>query len=64
MTLFGGGLDQESSNQQDMEVLASRLFLEQRIASKVSCRGERMHAFGGIVLDVYCDVCWMGGTVP
>ena len=45
-----------------MDVLASRLSLEQRRVSKVSCRGERVHAFGGIVLDAYCGMWWMGGT--
>ena len=45
-----------------MDVLDSRLFLKQRRASKVSCRGERIHAFGGIVMDAPCGVWWIGGT--
>ena len=42
-------------------MLAYRLFLEQMIASKVSCRRERMHEFGRIVLDASCGVWWIGG---
>ena len=48
--IFGRGLEQENSKLWGMDVLSSRLFLEQSIASNVSCSGERMHAFGG-----YCD---------
>ena len=40
-------------------MLDSRLLLEQMISSEVSCRGERMHAFGGIVLDASCGVWWV-----
>ena len=55
MTIFGRGIEREILKQQYMDVLASRIFLEQSISSKVSCRGERMHAFGG-----YCagSVLW------
>ena len=45
-----------------MDVLNSTLFLDLSRASEVSCRGERMHKFGGIVLDTSCGVWWMGGT--
>ena len=45
-----------------MYVLASRLFLERRRASNVSCREERVYAFGGIVMDTSCGMWWMGGT--
>ena len=43
-------------------MLASRILLEQRRASKFSCRGERIHVFGGIVINAYCGVWWIGGT--
>ena len=43
-------------------MLTSRLFLERSIASKVSLIGERINAFGGIVLDASCGVWWMCGT--
>ena len=45
-----------------MDVLASRILLEQRRASKVSYRGERNHAFGGIVMEASCGMWWIGGT--
>ena len=45
-----------------MNVLTSRISLERRRASKVSYIGDRMHVFGGIVLDASCGVWWMGGT--
>ena len=45
-----------------MDVIASRLFLEQRRASKVSYTGDRMYAFGSIVMDAHCGVWWIGGT--
>ena len=43
-------------------MLASRLFLEQIIASKVSCRGDMMHSFGGTVMKELCVLWWIGGT--
>ena len=44
-----------------MYVLASSIFLDQRRASKVSCRWERIRAFVGILMDVSCGVWWVGG---
>ena len=39
-----------------MDVLASRILLERRIASKVSCRG-------GIVMETSCVMSRIGGTL-
>ena len=41
-------------------MLASRLFLEQSRASKVSCIGERMNALGGAGMEASCGVWWIG----
>ena len=54
--IFGRGIGQESSKQQDMEVLTSRLLLEQMRVSKGSCRVERMHALGGTCMEASYDV--------
>ena len=62
MTIFRRGVERESSKRWDMDVLASRMFLEQRRASNVSCIRERMHAFRGAVTEVSCDVWCIGGT--
>ena len=45
-----------------MYVLVSRLFLDRGRASKIYFRGERMHVYGGIVLDASSGVWWMGST--
>ena len=42
-----------------MDVLASRLLFDQNRASSVSCRGERMHALGGICMEASCGVWWI-----
>ena len=62
MTIFRRGLERESLKRWDMDVLASGLFSEKRIASNVSFSGERMHAFGGTVAEASCGVWWIGGT--
>ena len=36
--------------------------LGEKYSIKGFMRGERMHEFGGIVLDASCGVWWMGGT--
>ena len=62
MTLFRRGVERESSKRWDMDVLASRLFLGKRRLSNVSCRGEKIHAFGGTVVELSCGAWWIGGT--
>ena len=43
-------------------MLASRLFLERRIASKVSYIRKRMHELGGTGMESSCGVWWIDGT--
>ena len=45
-----------------MEVIYSRLLLEQRISSNVSFIGEGMHALGGTGVEASCGVRWINGT--
>ena len=45
-----------------MEVIYSRLLLEQRISSNISFIGEGMHALGGTGVEVYCGMWWVNGT--
>ena len=45
-----------------MYELASRLFLERRRASNVSCRRERMHVFGVTLMEASCGMWWIGST--
>ena len=61
--IFGRRIERESSKRWDIDMIAFRLFLEWSRALKVSCIGERMYSFGGIVVDASCGVWWMGGTV-
>ena len=51
-----------NSKRWDMNVLDSRLFLERRRASKVSCSGYTMYTFGGTVMEGSCGVWWIGDT--
>ena len=46
-----------------MDMIASRLFFEQIRASSVTCRGERIHALGGIWMEASCGVGWIGVMV-
>ena len=62
MTIFKRGIERESSKRWDMDVLTSGMLLERRRESNVSCSGERMHAFGGTVVEAFCGVWWIGGT--
>ena len=45
-----------------MEVIYSRLLLEQRISSNVSFVGEMMHAFRGTGVEVSFGMWWINGT--
>ena len=47
-----------------MEVIYSRLLLEQRISSNISFIGEGMHALGGTDVEDSCGVRWINGTEP
>ena len=62
MTIFGRGIEREISKRQEVDVLASRLFLERSRASNISCSGDRMYAFGGPVTEVSCGVWWIVGA--
>ena len=44
-------------------MLASRIFFNQRRASNVLCRGERIHTLGDTGMEASRGVCWIGGTL-
>ena len=44
-----------------MDVIASRIFLEQMIASNVSCIGDTLHELWVTWMEASCGMWWIGG---